>query len=132
LPGVKTLSGLTATAGSVLDPLSRNWRQTSLRAAAQQLPDDRHIADQRVQGVSGRDGALQFQPVAIDVDPAIGSDPERLAEDQQMLDRHAASAVLEIAPQVLNGRPEPDSMLAKPVRDGNASIRAMTGAPTIV
>ena len=77
----------------------------ALRTADQQLAEERDIAEQRVQCIGGRDGAGEIQTVALGVDPAAGSDAERLAESLQVLDRHPAAAQREIATQCAEGQP---------------------------
>src|SRR5260370_35438330 len=43
----------------------------ALRPAAQYLPDDRDVTDDRIQHVSRPDGALHLQQIAVAIDPAI-------------------------------------------------------------
>ncbi len=91
-PGASALSGLTVTCGSAVGAAQPViGREQALRTAAQQPADDRNIAEQRIQRVSRRDRALQLEPIVVQIDPAIGGDPERFAKRQQLIEREAAS-----------------------------------------
>src|SRR5262249_15361962 len=72
-------------------------RKHALRAAAEQLSEERDIAEQRIDRIGGRDGALQIEAVALGIDPAAGGDADRLAKGEHVLDRHSAAGQREIA-----------------------------------
>src|SRR6266851_9571894 len=60
--------------------------EETLRTATQERTDDRNIAEQRIQRISGRHGSLQLEPVLVEIDPALRGHPERLAKTQEALE----------------------------------------------